>query len=393
MAAPYRWVVLGVSVVAFFQTHLHRMGFAPLIPIFVADLGLSYAAAGTVQTAYFWTYAVAQVPVGVLADRWGGRRLILLAMASMSAGAVLFALSGGFAASVLSRMLVGLGAAAVWVPAIRLLSEWFPPAERARATGTLSAGGGLGGTVALLVVPWVASLWGWRWAYGLTMLPALAALLLVALLVRPGPAGPPGGGQGGSLRVVLATPALWPFNISVFFCYGAYFGILTFVPAFLVKALGATPSQAGLVTGLITAGTAVSWPLAGWISDRQGRRKPLFVLSQVAIMLGCLYFALAAPGLGLVAAGIAAALIGLLVGGFILPFVMIVELFPPEHAATAAGVTNAACFVAAMVLPIAFGRLVDVTGSFTATFLTGAALQVVALAFALAVRETGPRRA
>jgi len=280
----------------------------------------------------------------------------------------------------------------VWVPAIRLLSEWFPAGERARATGVLSAGGGLGGTAALLLVPWLASLWGWRWAYGVSVVPALVTLLLVALLVRPGPAGPRGGGRGGSLRVVLRTPALWPFNVSVFFCYGADFGILTFVPAFLVKALGATPSQAGLVTGLITAGTAVSWPLAGWISDRQGRRKPLFVLSQVVILLACLYFALAAPGLGLVAAGAVALLMGLLVGGFILPFVMIVELFPPEHAATAAGVTNAACFVAAMVLPIVFGRLVDVTGTFTATFLAAAVLQVVALAFALAVRETGPRR-
>jgi len=391
MPSRYRWVILGVAVVGFFQTHLHRMAFAPLIPTFVADLGLSYAAAGTVQTAYFWTYTLVQVPVGVLADRWGGRRLMLASMTCLAAGAVAFALSESFLASVVARMLVGLGAAAVWVPGMRLVSEWFPGRERARATGTLSAGGGIGGTVGLLLVPWLAASWGWRWAYAATVVPAVMTLALVALLVRAGPAGPAGGAPGGSLRAVLGTRALWTFNISVFFSYGAYFGCLTFVPAFLVTVVGASPSQAGLVTGLITGGTIVSWPLAGWLSDRQGRRKPLFVLSQIAMMLVCVFFAVAAPWLGLVGAGAATLLTGLLVGGFILPFVMVVEMFPPEHAATAAGVANAACFVGAMVLPIVFGRLVDVTGAFTATFLVAAALQAVALAFALAVRETGTR--
>ena len=73
LRSRFRWAVLAVTIVAFMQTHLHRLAFASLIPIFVADLGLSYAAAGTIQTAYFWTYALAQVPVGLLTDRWGAQ--------------------------------------------------------------------------------------------------------------------------------------------------------------------------------------------------------------------------------------------------------------------------------------------------------------------------------
>jgi len=138
MPSPYRWVILGVTVIAFMQTHLHRMAFAPLIPTFVGDLGLSYAAAGTIQTAYFWTYTVVQVPVGVIADRWGTRRVMLACTALLTLGVVAFALSATFAASITARMLVGLGAAAVWVPAMRLVSEWFPPGEWARATGMVS---------------------------------------------------------------------------------------------------------------------------------------------------------------------------------------------------------------------------------------------------------------
>ena len=69
-------------------------------------------------------------------------------MALLAAGAGAFAVSGGFTSAILARMLVGLGAAAVWVPGMRLVTEWFPVEERARATGMMSAGGGIGGTLA-----------------------------------------------------------------------------------------------------------------------------------------------------------------------------------------------------------------------------------------------------
>lgn len=257
------------------------MAFAPLIPTFVSELGLSYAAAGTIQTAYFWTYALVHVPVGMIADRWGTRRVMLASMALLVVGTVAFATAGGFGGAVLARMLVGLGAAAVWVPSMRLLSEWFPTAERARATGIVSAGGGIGGTVVLV--------------------PAVLAFVLIGALLRPGPR------------------AIWPYNVTVFFSYGAYFSFLTFLPAFMVKVVGATPPQAGLITGLITAGTIVSWPLAGYLSDRLGRRKPIYLVSQVATGAICVVFAFAGSGLGMPAASAAAAITGLIVGGEILP--------------------------------------------------------------------------
>jgi MFS family permease len=390
MPPSYRWVILAVAVTAFLQTHLHRLGFAPLIPTFVRDLGLSYAAAGTIQTAYFWTYTVVQVPVGVIADRWGARRVMVVCMALLAVGAIAFSAGDDFAAGVAARMLVGLGAAGVWVPAMRLVSEWFPAGERARATGLISAGGGIGGTLGLVLVPWLASLWGWRLAYGATALPALLTLVLIALLLRPGPAGRGVLPARGSLRAVLRARELWPFNLMVFFSYGAYFSFLTFLPAFLVAVPGASPAVAGTITSLITAGTVVSWPGAGWLSDRQGRRKPLTIVGQLGSALACVFFALVAPHVGLGSAAAAAAVTGLVVGGMILPFVMVVELFPPQLAATAAGVVNTSCFVGGMILPIVLGRLVDVTGGFTAAFLLAAVLQGLALACCFAMKETGP---
>jgi len=391
MPSPYRWAVLAVAVVAFMQTHVHRMAFAPLIPTFVADLGLSYAAAGTLQTAYFWTYTAVQIPIGLVADRWGSRRVMLASMAVLVGGALAFASSRTYPESIAARMLVGLGAAAVWVPGMRLVTEWFPQEERGRATGLMSSGGGLGGTLGLVIVPWVASASGWRWAYGLLAVPAVLVLVAIAATIKRGAAaGPPAPpAPGGRLRRVLGAPSLWPLNAAVLLSYGGYFSFVTFLPAYLVRRMALAETQAGLVTGLITAGTVLSWPLAGALSDRLGRRKPIFLASQAASALACLAFAWVVPPLGAGGAAAAALAAGILVGGMILPFVSIVEMFPHELAATAAGVANTACFVGGMVLPIVLGRVVDVTGSFAAAFTVAATVQGVALVFGALMVETG----
>jgi MFS family permease len=163
-ASPYRWAILAVCVLGFMQTHVHRVGFAPLIPTFIADMGLSYAAAGTIMAAYFWTYALMQVPVGVLTDRLGPRRVMLACMGVMAVGALAFAVAHTWTQSLLARCVVGAGVAATWLPGLRLIHEWFPLRERGLATGLFSAGGGAGGTPRSCSCPSWPSISAGAWA-------------------------------------------------------------------------------------------------------------------------------------------------------------------------------------------------------------------------------------
>ena len=298
MPRSYRWVILAVCTLAFVEVHVHRLAFSPLIPTFVAELGITYTTAGTIQTAYFWTYTLFQVPVGVLTDRWGARRVMLVFLSLLGLGTVLFAASGTYPESVGARALIGAGAAAIWVPGMRLITEWFPPDERGRATGVFSAGGGVGGTLALVGVPWLADRWGWRLAYGATALPVLALLPLIVVFVRAhhSEGGGARGATAGALGRVLATPAIWPYNLTVLLAYGAYFSMVTFLPAFFVERLRVSAAEAGLLTSLLTAGTIVSWPLAGYVSDRLGRPKAVYLASEVANVAACAAFALVGPG-------------------------------------------------------------------------------------------------
>ena len=394
----YRWVILGVCLFGFMQVHIHRVGFAPLIPTFMGDLGITYAAAATIMTAYFWTYALVQVPVGVLADRLGPRRMMLTFLGILVVGVIAFPLSRDYTQSLVTRSLIGLGAAGIWLPGLRLIHEWFPPQERGRATGLFSAGGGIGGTAGLVLVPALAEHLGWRWGYAMTLLPLLTTLALIYLFVRPGPlaerrsAAAVPRGTAAVLRDVLGVAALWPINVAVLFSYGAFISLVTFLPAFLMRQEGLTPGRAGLVTGLITAGTVVSWPLAGFISDWIGRRKVIYLFSQGMCVLSCLAFALLVPGTGWAGAALVALFTGLMLGGLVTPFVMVVELFPSDLIGTASGVVNTFCFAGSLLIPVLIGKILDVSGSFPAAFTACAAFEAVALASAAFTRETGMHR-
>lgn len=245
-----RWVILSVCLLGFMQVHIHRVGFAPLIPTFMRDLGITYAAAATIMTAYFWTYTAAQLPVGVLADRLGPRRMMLTFLSLLVAGVIAFPLSRDYTQSVVTRGLIGLGAAGIWLPGLRLIHEWFPPQERGRATGLFSAGGGMGGTTALTLVPVLAEHFGWRWGYAMTLLPLLTTLALIYLVVRPGPlagrrspAAVPRG-TAATLKDVLSVAALWPINVAVLFSYGAFIDLVTFLPAFLMRQMSSGRDRA-----------------------------------------------------------------------------------------------------------------------------------------------------
>lgn len=274
-------------------------------------------------------------------------------------------------------------------PGMRLITEWFPPEERGRVAGLFSAGGGVGGTLALLLIPRFAELWGWRLTYAATALPTVVAVALILAVVRgresPAPVAAP---PRGALRRVLGTAAIWPYNATVLFSFGGYFSMLTFLPAFFVQGLGFSRSQAGVLTSLITAGTTLSWPLAGLISDRLERRKMVYLVSQGAAVLACVAFATLTAGVSSLAVAVVTMLTGLVVGGMITPYVIVIDLFPRQLAGTAMGVTNASCFAGGMVLPVILGRVVDLTGSFSAAFLVAGAVQVIALILGTFVRET-----
>ena len=110
----------------------------------VRDLGLAPGQLGLLTAAYFFTFALAQIPLGVLLDRFGPRRIETVLLLIAAAGAGIFSAAQGIELLVLARALIGVGVSACLMAAIKAFVQWFPLSRLATANGWLLACGGLG---------------------------------------------------------------------------------------------------------------------------------------------------------------------------------------------------------------------------------------------------------
>jgi MFS family permease len=116
------------------------------------ELLLSYTESGALMSAYFTGYMVGQIPWGILADRFGSRRVMAASILGVSVATVLFGFGADFLSLAVTRFLAGLLGAGVFVPSVRLIAGWYEVRERGTALGLLNVGGSIG----LIVVTWAS---------------------------------------------------------------------------------------------------------------------------------------------------------------------------------------------------------------------------------------------
>ncbi len=186
---PARWSVLTLPqlirlvflpfAAGYFLSYLFRSVNAVISGDLQADVGLSAAQLGLMTSAYFLAFASFQLPLGMLLDRYGPRRVEAWLMVIAGAGSLLFALAQGMGGLTLGRALIGLGVSACLMGSFKAFVLWFPAQRLPLVNGWLLAFGGLGAMVATAPVEWAVGLVGWRWVFVVLA----AACLLCALLV------------------------------------------------------------------------------------------------------------------------------------------------------------------------------------------------------------------
>lgn len=161
-ASHARFLILGLVTVGTMLNYLDRTVLSVAAPFVSKDLGLNAAVMGLVFSAFSWTYAAAQIPGGVFLDRFGARFTYFLSLTVWS----VFTLLQGFAFNLTSlltfRFGLGIAEAPCYPTNSRILSIWFPQAERARATGVYSVGQYFGLAFLSPLLFWVVTTFGWR---------------------------------------------------------------------------------------------------------------------------------------------------------------------------------------------------------------------------------------
>ena len=374
----YRWVVFCLLAFGYLLVYFHRLCPAVVALDMQADLKTSGALLGFLAAAYFYPYALMQIPSGLLSDSWGPRKTITVFFALAGAASIFLGMVSSLGFAILARVLVGLGVAMLFVPTMKVMTNWFRTDEFAMMTGILMAVGGLGAYTASRPLAWLSDLMGWRGSFVAIGAVTLVVAVAVWILVRNTPqekglpaVNQPAEGNSGkaqtiglvqSMKMVLSTGGFWFlaawffFSFSIFFSFGGLWG-----GPYLMQVYGFSKAEAGNILGMLAVAMIIGSPILGWLSDKVLRsRKKVIVLAAVitlglTIPLAFFPAAMDRPTLYLLC---------FLLGMFnsavvVVAFTAAKELFPVEIAGTSVGLANLFPFLGGAIAPPILGAILE----------------------------------
>ncbi len=432
-----RWIVCALLFFAATINYIDRQVIGILKPTLVETFGWNderiYA---SIVFSFQFAYALGFMAAGRVVDSLGVRRgfalaITLWSLAAMAhAGADLlgglripvlnldagtgfaFVTLGGAAAGLaLARFALGLGEAGSFPASIKAVAEWFPRRERALATGIFNSGTNVGALVTPLVVPWIASHWGWQWAFLLTG--ALGFVWLAVWLVvyrtpgdhprisaaelahiRGDPAEPE---AKVSWRQLLGHRQTWAFAAGKFMTDPIWWLYLFWVPDFLNKTyqVEVTVSKMGPPLLMIYLIADVGSIGGGWISSHLIHRGWTTNAARKLAMLICALcvvpIVFAASGVGQWTAVLLISLAAAAHQGWSANlFTLTSDLFPRRTVGSVVGIGGMAGAVGGMFIALLVGAVLQATGSYVPIFLLAGSAYLAALVVihALAPRLT-----
>jgi predicted MFS family arabinose efflux permease len=401
-------VVFGLALASFVLSFVHRTAPAAIAGELTAAFSISAAVLGTLAATYFYVYTLLQIPVGVLADTLGPRRILTWGSAIAAVGSLLFALAPVWEVAAIGRTLVGIGVAVAFIAILKVSAVWFEPARFATLAGVTMFVGNLGAVAAGSPLAWVVTWTSWRSVFvALALVSALLALFTWwRVRDRPQDLGfaavnPAAAAAGAAppwrpaLGRVLANPATWPpffVNVGVGGSFLAFAGLWA-VP-FLQQTRGMTRVLAAQHASLLLLGVAVGSLVIGRLSDRLGSRRGVMRVFVLLYTLSWLPWLLHVdwPAWATLAWF---GLMGLLIPGFTIGWTLAKEANPPQVSGIATSVVNTGIFLGAGLLQPLVGWTLDrarAAGSaqpwdLGIALLAGAALLGVLMSFAVSGRK------
>lgn len=355
-----------------------------LMAVVAADLQarfhFSASALGLLTSVFMFAYGAVGIPAGILASRWGGR-VLAVSCALFVAGSLVFALSSSYAGFLTGRILQGLGGGMVLPASSPVMARHLAPEMRTRGWGIFASGKGLGALTALVVMPGIAVLGGYRAVYlataGLALVMGVVAFCQRAVralpeepleLVSPQAVGRLLGGVTLNRNVLL----LGLFNAA---SLAVGTGVLIWTPDFLSAQYGSSAAVAAYLTAGLAASQLVGAP-AGAAATRRVGRMPVIAGAMIAMTV-CTGVVPLVPGRALVF--VMVALVGFFSLAYFSPrFAVIPEVVPSiEHVGPAAGLINLIGFGISTLAPWLFGLALDHKLGYVTGYLTLAAFGAV----------------
>lgn len=351
----YRWIILAVAILAYGTSQFSRQNYTGVQKFIADDLSLDRGTLGLMGSAFFYAYALFQMPWGIASDRFGSRAIIGIGILLTAATMVGFATGTSSESLIVWRILAGIAAAAVYVPLTGAIARWFRDSERSFSQGTLGGvGGALGEGMAFFLLPVVAIYFASGWRQGMNVLALVIAIMGVfcLALLKSAPSNRPATTKHPFDWSMLRDVQLWCYA----FLYSGFVVGIRLTQAWIgvyaadvyISERGMALNEAVVAGGLLAmlayslTGRAIGCPTAGKLSDAFARRG----ISRTAVLIMWLFVGMAA--LQMLAIGVTsiwlmallAAILGTSVNLFSLIPAAISETYGRQRTASLSSFTN-----------------------------------------------------
>ena len=416
----YRYVVLVVVWLLYIINYFDRIAVLTFLPYIQEDLSLSPVQVGQLASVFFFAYALAQVSAGFLADRIGPKKVMAIAIVVFTGVTALTGVVKTYGQFLLLRLGLGLGEGHHFAPGVKTINNWFPVAERGRATSFFATSWAVAPAIVPILVTTIAATFfngGWRPVFFLLALPGVLGMVLLLLFVSDTPremadrgrvsrdelreiSGESGDGAGapapaavGDKSTFLKDPYFYVYTVALFCQLMVYWGTTTWLTTFLVSQHGMDLKQMGLFASAPYVVAFFAMLLGGFLMDKVfGKMKPIALIAY----LGCIPVLYA---LGQVDRGSTGLLLTLLLlSGFFINlnfgsiYAYVQKRYPKSVVGGATGLSNGIGQLGAFVAPLAAGYLVvvgdDGTQNFGGVFVFFAGAAAVAAVCSLFLSET-----
>ena len=358
------WIRLFLPFAAgYFLSYLFRTVNAIIGPVLARELGLGDNALGLLTSTYFLAFGLAQLPLGMLLDRFGPRRVEAGLLVIAASGAAVFSISEGLGGLAIGRALIGLGVSACLMASFKAFSQWFPPERQASLTGWVMASGGLGALAATKPLEMLLGFTGWREiAFALAVLTLLVAGILW-LKVPDKATEQKGAGlaeQLAGVRTIFASRHFWRYAPMGFFFTGGFLAVQgLWVSRWMTVLEGmehtAIATRLTWISGAMLAGFLFMGFFATTLV-RHGFKLERIYLGAMSIALAC--FALISS-LPTVAGNLFWPILGICFSLSNISYSLVSQAFPPAVSGRANTALNLLVFAGAFGLQWGIGSSVD----------------------------------
>lgn len=396
-----QFIVLAGIWLAFLISFITRLSWSTIMPAAIDSLHFTVQQGNNYLTAFYIGYAITVLPGGMLADKFGYRKLLLAAVLGNLVVMAAMVFMHGYWDGLALRFILGLVSGPDLSACLGIITEWFGGKKRATATGIFNTCTSFGLTVINLYAPTVMVHYGWRATLGVTALFPLAAFIFAYFALKGNPPYPQqfvikkSDGEIEEetaierLKKAINNRSVWMLAITGLFATGAKWGVTNWANLFIVKNLHFSLVTAGVAMSIFGITSVISMVIAGWISDHSKLSRHAWAAIFMAIFtptiigftfvphgnMAMLYFWTGAMG----------------VGAFMFSTItnnLSVEVAPADQRGTVSGFINVFNQVGSFLAPILLGQILAGTGSYVTSYLIISIFPLIAVVALMFVRES-----